>query len=90
MQIVIDIIDKDYKSITQDYIEYANTTGGRVFKAIKNGIPLPKGHGRLVDYDEMKKIAFDYGRYTESALDYIKPRVLIEADRAESEGEQDV
>lgn len=42
MQIVaINISDADYKSITEDYISYANTESGRVYKAIKEGTVLP-------------------------------------------------
>ena len=52
MQIVIDIDDRVYKNLMTD-------NGWRAIelaKAIKNGTPLPKGHGRLIDADELKKI----------------------------------
>lgn len=39
MQIVIDISEEDYKR------------GTVMARAIRNGIPLPKGHGRLIDVD---------------------------------------
>ena len=41
-KVVIDISDADYKSITEDYISYADTESGRVFKAIKEGTVLPE------------------------------------------------
>ena len=40
-KVVIDISDADYKSITEDYISYADTESGRVYKAIKEGTVLP-------------------------------------------------
>ena len=66
MKIVINI-DKEYiKQI--DRIRFL--IGGKedrslqinVINAIKNGAPLPKGHGRLIDADELKKVInqFDY------------------------------
>lgn len=83
MQIVIDITKSKWEVIQNGM--YCGLLDAEMYQAIKNGIPLPEGHGRLIDYDEMKKIAFEYGRYTETALSYIKPRVLIEAD-TECEG----
>ena len=71
--------------------------GGVIGKAIKNGTPLPKGHGRLIDADKIPKghgrlidadkIEFEYyyGEWfvTEAAIDH-QPTIL-EAD-TESEG----
>lgn len=42
MQIVIDIPKKDY-----EYLKSHNKDG--LYNAILNGIPLPKGHGDLID-----------------------------------------
>lgn len=56
--------------------------------AVKNGIPLPKGHGVLVDYEELKNNAREYGAYAETTLSHIKPKVIIKADTAESEGKE--
>lgn len=47
MQIVIDIHEKDYQLIKNGYISYS------VLFAIMNGTPLPKGHGRLIDADDV-------------------------------------
>lgn len=61
---------------------------------IANGIPLPKGHGRLIDYGYVVDAIDDWVnaeeyRYT-NATDYLRKRVantptIIEAD-TESEG----
>ena len=60
-----------------------NNVGNFVYKAIKNGTPLPKGHGDLVDYEELKNNAREYGAYAEATLSHIKPKTIIEADKEE-------
>lgn len=56
MQIVIEIPAEIY-SHTQEYevggFNQENDT--KLFMAIKNGTPLPKGHGRLGDLDALEK-----------------------------------
>ena len=51
MKLVIDIPDREYKQRTE-FPQCYNLT---IDKAIANGIPLPKGHGRLIDADELSK-----------------------------------
>lgn len=48
MKIVIDIREEDYKAIAKGYLPY-----GAIADAIKNGIPLPEHHGRLIDADAL-------------------------------------
>ena len=50
MKIVIDINDDDYCDIIGDALIGEFTTR-EVINAVKNGTPLPKGHGRLIDAD---------------------------------------
>lgn len=83
MQIVIDIPEEVYKN-PFNYCCYA------LANDIKNGIPLPKGHGRLIDaktYEQnIRKHYFDNDlviRCTEIALD--NTPTIIEADRRENE-----
>lgn len=47
MQIVIELSDEDYNSIQDGHIPFS------VLEVIKNGVPLPKGHGKLIDADEI-------------------------------------
>jgi hypothetical protein len=47
MKIVIDIPEEEYKKISNNNPSYANDFS--IYYAIKNGTPLPKGHGRLLD-----------------------------------------
>ena len=96
---MIDIKDTDYKSITEDYISYADTESGRVYKAIKDGTILPKGHGRLGDLDavyaELKK--YLPAVYDDSSLDLYEEGIyaamvkvreaetILEADKEQKE-----
>ena len=89
--------------IPEDAYNYIKANGARIpyYKltdAIKNGTPLPKGHGRLIDADEIIKIITDvdgYERFENSNLfakhyyDVVKEApTIIEADKAESEVEE--
>lgn len=49
MQIVIEIPEKIYKAIQDN--TYCGISNSDMYDAIRNGIPLPKGHGRLIDAD---------------------------------------
>lgn len=46
MELVIKIHEKDYQLIKDGHVPFA------VLDSIRNGTPLPKGHGRLIDADE--------------------------------------
>lgn len=50
MQIVIDISEEDYKRIST-IVDMG--LGTNIDEAIKNGTPLPKNHGRLIDADKL-------------------------------------
>ncbi len=52
MQIVIDIPDEIYKKYID---EFTGTTD--VLHTVRHGTPLPKGHGRLIDADELEECA---------------------------------
>ena len=52
MKIVIDIPEEMHKAIV-DGMWCGNHTIG---KAIANGIPLPKGHGRLIDANRLRSV----------------------------------
>ena len=56
MQIVIEIAERDYKYIKK--LEKGSTDYGatlHLYDAVKNGTPLPKNHGRLIDADKWEK-----------------------------------
>ena len=79
MKVIIEIPEEEYtRWITDGEIDALI-----VRDALRNGIPLPKGHGRLIDADKIE-FEYYYGEWfiTEAAIDH-QPTV-IEAD-AESE-----
>ena len=76
MQIVIDISEDDYRKV-QD----GRASVSMMRKAIRNGTPLPKGHGRLIDADEYKR-NLKWNENIDNAP------TIIEADKAESEDKE--
>ncbi len=60
MRIVIDIPEEIYNH-TQEYEVggFNQENDAKLFIAIKNGTPLPKGHGRLIDADELKTLSYE-------------------------------
>ena len=54
MQIVINVPDEKYNVIKSKlYNTFSAEMKEWGLEAIKNGTPLPKGHGRLIDADEI-------------------------------------
>lgn len=90
MQIVIDIPEDAYKQIMEfGFLE--NTHGKICYKAINNGTPLPKGHGRLIDADELYlSIQTDEQQRLGEHLRYVYDEIqsaytVIEADKESTE-----
>ena len=86
MKIVIDIDDEDYKRI-QDIPDVFNSLTSRAYSAIRNGTPLPKGHGRLIDEsDLMPDSDYEDGLFYAVSIRQINSApTIIEADKAERE-----
>ena len=60
-------------------------------EVLTNGIPLPKGHGRLIDADEIQFENAEFDTYSDygRAFDAIdQADTIIEAGKAESEDEE--
>lgn len=56
MQIVIDIDEEIYNHMKERFMYgYADTELDKVGLAVRNGTPLQKGHGDLIDRDILKK-----------------------------------
>ena len=63
MQIVIDIDDEQMLfDIKNRGLEAKSETDKVIINALYNGTPLPKGHGRLIDYDNLIETLDRYGR----------------------------
>jgi hypothetical protein len=84
-RIVIEIDENEYLGIK----EYPNNITSypvtiHLYDAVRNGTPLPKGHGRLIDADELKEHKYhDNHRYENAvAVAYIDwAPTIIEADK---------
>lgn len=76
MQIVIDI-SEEYNKIKENDLGFFN---GRFFQMIRDGIPLPKGHGRLIDADAILEEPIG-----DTYIDLDIAEVIIDADMTESE-----
>jgi hypothetical protein len=63
MKLVIDIPEEEYNALYTFYhgYKYPHTLGldGRIYCAVANGVILPKGHGRLMDMNEIYKALHD-------------------------------
>ena len=90
MKVVIDIPKEEYNKIIKD-----PWLKSGVYKYIKNGTSLPKGHGRLIDADAITKDLNTFqdafvmntdGTYRMAIS--CKAPTIIEADKAESEDKE--
>ena len=93
MQIVIDITEKTYNEICKYGLYLSPNSYENLEKALKNGTPLPKGHGDLiskeqaidlVEFYQLNPQHFDFVNLIDEIKDE-KP--IIEAD-TESEGKE--
>lgn len=93
MQIVIDIPEETANKI-KDNVMFAGSLPSDirwdVTSAIVNGTPLPKGHGKLVDTEELLNTFWEYCKQGDfgyhQAEDLIKSATpIIEADRGDTE-----
>lgn len=69
MKIVIDISENDYWSACN----HPEVFVGDYARTIKNGTPLPKGHGRLINADELLKAMDTWDKYGVDANANIVP-----------------
>lgn len=83
MQIVIDIPEEAY-----DFIKRTSYHTRSLYEAIKNGTPLPKGHGRLIDADALLRKHTEFDAYPFPSTTINNAPTIIEADKAESEGKE--
>lgn len=87
MQIVINVPDKTYEY----YVKLANKSDEQLSayeRLILNGIPLPKGHGRLIDVDNIQEITLEDSltvlthKKGDDINCYIDSPTVLEADKA--------
>lgn len=88
MQIVIDIPKEIYRCIIKDGYFFDDETN-IIRQAIKNGTPLPKGHGDLIDADKLEPDT-EWNDYEDGFISYSRNQIkcanaIVEADKTESE-----
>lgn len=94
MQLVINIDEAIYKRILpyRDLPIISNLCNDypEITHAIANGVPLPKGHGRLIDADEINLQDISpvdgFSVYGATAEDINLTPTIIETDRSEADG----
>ena len=81
MQIVIEISDYDKEWVTNG-VYIPDEINRKIAEAIINSIPLPDGHGRLIDVDAvMREMSAVSSRSVKSQMYIIKlAPILIEKD----------
>lgn len=86
MEIVIDIPDQKYKWI----IENPQTYTDELHDVIRNGTPLPKGHGNLVDISPYKGKVICSHLYSgvKKLIEVDSIDLIIEADRKEQRNDR--
>lgn len=80
MEIVIDIPEEQYEYIKGLYkacTDYRTTL--MLYDAVRNGAPLPKGHGRLIDADELQRTYCDDNCGQRKCVDAMDRCVFISA-----------
>lgn len=88
MKIVIDIPNKQYELIKQsDYNVFSILASKEcMMYAIKNGMPLPAKHGRLIDYNDVDDMLCDFAKSVDISygqiMEYVdKVPTIIPADK---------
>ena len=79
IELVIKIDEETYKNIqSENFWLDSGLTLSNAYDFIKNGTPLPKGHGDLIDRGELLKEPMDTANYPSNYVRIAK--AIIEAD----------
>ena len=87
IELVIKIPEDSYKAICNGWMPPSEV--GNVVQGIKNGTPLPKGHGRLIDSKDAYKKFYNrsMAKIGKEVLD--ETPTIIEADKEQTDGNVD-
>jgi hypothetical protein len=87
IELVVKISEDSYKATCNGWMLPSDVEN--VVQGIKNGTPLPKGHGKLGDLDALREEVSSWGMNDYEPSDFIdaidQVDTIIEADKAESE-----
>lgn len=89
MKVVIEIDEEKYeyiKGLDKACTDYRTTL--MLYDAVRHGTPLPKGHGRLVDINDVRDrlipLIFSFQEWV-SEVELSNVKTIIKADRSENE-----
>ena len=83
MKLIIDILEEEYKMLVNPHQFLFNEhTFDNLRESIKNGTPLPKGHGRLIDANAL---VYSSNLESVSMIEIGFAPTIIEADRGDAE-----
>mgnify|MGYP007101885462 CR=1 FL=1 len=76
MKLIIDIPEETYATLNS--IPMGNISVSEILYSVKNGTPLPKGHGRLIDADAFSGDMFCNTDLTDVSTCYNSIRKMLE------------
>ena len=82
MQIVIEIPEEMYDWLNTGFPDEDDAK--KLWQVVKNGMVLPKGHGRLIDFDEINFDRSDFETYNDYSFmfDLLDDApIILEADK---------
>lgn len=82
MELVIKIDDAEYNKICN----YDGMNVTRMMSTIRNGIPLSKDHGDLIDKDQFEQLLRNYGLDYEADTFIPMATTVIESDKVDKNG----
>jgi hypothetical protein len=86
VELVIKIPEEIYETLKNDeWLKAGKTFVAKtlaVATAVVNGTPLPKGHGDLIDREELLKLPIDKANYPSNYIKYAP--TIIEKDKHEN------
>lgn len=87
IELVIKISEDSYKATCNGWMLPPDVEN--VVQGIKNGTPLPKGHGKIGDLDALREEVSSWGMNDYEPSDFIdeidRADTIIEADKTEGE-----
>lgn len=79
MKVVINIPDEMYKWVNDANKIFTDYGANDFIDLVKKGTPIPKGHGDLIDREELLKLPVDKANYPSSYVKYVQ--AIIEKDK---------
>lgn len=83
MKLIIDISEETYNEVCWRGLQLCPRGDKELVNAIKNGTPLPKGHGDLIDRKALLNRPYEKGGFVEWYDEIKHAPTIIEADEGE-------